>query len=96
MAAEAAANETETNISDVFAGVHAYVSRTLPDGLRKKIKQLLAARNVDLVHFDNVTYKYPKAVKPVVSDVTFTVQQGGRCAFIGAVRVFYPLEIFEI
>ena len=39
----------------------------------------------DLVHFDKVAYKWPGASRKVVEDVMFTVQQGGRVAFVGAV-----------
>ncbi|KAJ6616249.1 P-loop containing nucleoside triphosphate hydrolase protein [Mycena sp. CBHHK59/15] len=38
----------------------------------------------DLIHFDAVEYKFPKAKKPFLEDITFTVNQGGRCAFVGA------------
>ncbi|GAA5882378.1 hypothetical protein JCM3774_004325 [Rhodotorula dairenensis] len=38
----------------------------------------------DLVHFDHVEFRHPRAPKPLLSDVTFTVQQGGRLAFVGA------------
>ncbi|KAL0956788.1 hypothetical protein HGRIS_002907 [Hohenbuehelia grisea] len=38
----------------------------------------------DLIHFDNVTFKWPKAAKATFEGVNFTVDQGGRCAFVGA------------
>jgi ATP-binding cassette subfamily F protein 3 len=38
----------------------------------------------DLIHFDAVEFRYPKAKKPLLEGVTFTVDQGGRCAFVGA------------
>lgn len=38
----------------------------------------------DLIHFDNVQYSFPKAKTPLLADVTFTVEQGGRLAFVGA------------
>ncbi|KAJ7228264.1 P-loop containing nucleoside triphosphate hydrolase protein [Mycena pura] len=38
----------------------------------------------DLVHFDAVEYRFPKAKKPFLEGITFTVNQGGRCAFVGA------------
>ncbi|KAF7352440.1 Iron complex transport system ATP-binding protein [Mycena venus] len=37
----------------------------------------------DLIHFDAVEYRFPKAKKPFLEDITFTVSQGGRCAFVG-------------
>lgn len=41
----------------------------------------------DLVHFDNVSYKWAKASKAMLEGVTFTVNQGGRVAFVGAVSL---------
>ncbi|KAI0343208.1 P-loop containing nucleoside triphosphate hydrolase protein [Trametopsis cervina] len=38
----------------------------------------------NLIHMDNVYFRYPKAEKPILEGVTFTVEQGGRCAFVGA------------
>ncbi|KAJ7734035.1 P-loop containing nucleoside triphosphate hydrolase protein [Mycena maculata] len=38
----------------------------------------------DLIHFDAVQYRFPKAKQPFLEDITFTVNQGGRCAFVGA------------
>lgn len=38
----------------------------------------------DLIHFDSVQYSFPKAKTPLLADVTFTVEQGGRLALIGA------------
>lgn len=38
----------------------------------------------DLVHFDNVEFRYPRAPKPLLSAVTFTIEQNGRLAFVGA------------
>ncbi|KII94954.1 hypothetical protein PLICRDRAFT_660687 [Plicaturopsis crispa FD-325 SS-3] len=38
----------------------------------------------DLVHLENVSFRYPNAVKPTLEGVTLTVDQGGRCAFVGA------------
>jgi mediator of DNA damage checkpoint protein 1 len=55
MAAAETANAANATTNDVFEGVHAFVSRTLPDALRKKITQLLAGKHVDLVHFDDPT-----------------------------------------
>ena len=48
----------------------------------------------DLVHFDKVTFKFPKAPKALLEDVTFTVEQGGRCAFIGAVSTTALLTVW--
>ncbi|KAJ7639258.1 P-loop containing nucleoside triphosphate hydrolase protein [Roridomyces roridus] len=38
----------------------------------------------DLIHFDAVEYRFPKAKKAFLEEITFTVNQGGRCAFVGA------------
>ncbi|KAJ7498543.1 P-loop containing nucleoside triphosphate hydrolase protein [Mycena latifolia] len=38
----------------------------------------------DLIHFDAVEYRFPKAKKPFLEDITFTINQGGRCALVGA------------
>jgi ABC-type multidrug transport system fused ATPase/permease subunit len=38
----------------------------------------------DLIHFDAVEYRFPKAKKPFLEGITFTINQGGRCAFVGA------------
>ncbi|GAA6058948.1 hypothetical protein JCM10212_002900 [Sporobolomyces blumeae] len=38
----------------------------------------------DLVHFDLVEYRFPRAKTPLLSNVTFTLEQGGRIAFVGA------------
>ncbi|BGP24160.1 iron complex transport system ATP-binding protein [Rhodotorula toruloides] len=38
----------------------------------------------DLVHFDQVEYSFPSAKTPLLAKVTFTVEQGGRVAFVGA------------
>ncbi|KAJ7129275.1 P-loop containing nucleoside triphosphate hydrolase protein [Mycena epipterygia] len=38
----------------------------------------------DLIHFDAVEFRFPKAKKPFLEDITFTINQGGRCAFVGA------------
>jgi hypothetical protein len=39
----------------------------------------------DLVHLDNVAFRHKGAAKPLLENVTLTVEQGGRCAFVGAV-----------
>ncbi|KAF7332392.1 Iron complex transport system ATP-binding protein [Mycena kentingensis (nom. inval.)] len=38
----------------------------------------------DLIHFDAVEFRFPRAKQPFLQDITFTINQGGRCAFIGA------------
>ncbi|CAK5275316.1 unnamed protein product [Mycena citricolor] len=38
----------------------------------------------DLIHFDAVEFRFPKAKKAFLENITFTVSQGGRCAFVGA------------
>ncbi|KAJ7223921.1 P-loop containing nucleoside triphosphate hydrolase protein [Mycena rebaudengoi] len=38
----------------------------------------------DLVHFDAVEYRFPKAKTPFLQGITFTINQGGRAAFVGA------------
>ncbi|SGY73775.1 BQ5605_C005g03318 [Microbotryum silenes-dioicae] len=37
-----------------------------------------------LIHFDGVEFRHPRQKVPLLEDVTFTVDQGGRCAFVGA------------
>ena len=39
----------------------------------------------DLVTFDKVTFKYRRAAAPLLQDVTFSIPQDGRVAFVGAV-----------
>lgn len=41
----------------------------------------------DLIHFDNVAFRYKGKKDYMLKDVSFTVDQGGRCAFVGAVSV---------
>ncbi len=41
----------------------------------------------DLIHFENVGFKYKGARADVLGGVGFTVDQGGRCAFVGAVSL---------
>lgn len=38
----------------------------------------------DLIHFQDVAFRYPKTKNNVVESVSFTVGQTGRCSFIGA------------
>ncbi|GAA5970859.1 hypothetical protein JCM3765_006106 [Sporobolomyces pararoseus] len=38
----------------------------------------------DLIHFDNVQYKFPKAKTPLLDNVSFTVEQNSAIAFVGA------------
>ncbi|SCV69181.1 BQ2448_2201 [Microbotryum intermedium] len=37
-----------------------------------------------LIHFDGVEFRHPRQKTPLLEDVTFTIDQGGRCAFVGA------------
>ncbi|KDE04265.1 hypothetical protein MVLG_05293 [Microbotryum lychnidis-dioicae p1A1 Lamole] len=37
-----------------------------------------------LIHFDGVEFRHPRQKVPLLEDVTFTVDQGGRCAFVDA------------
>lgn len=46
----------------------------------------------DLIHFDNVAVRYSGMGKNVLEDVKFTVDQGGRCAFVGAVS--YSIDLW--
>lgn len=39
----------------------------------------------DLLHFEGVSYSFPGAKQPLLEDVTFTLNQGGRIALVGAV-----------
>ncbi len=39
----------------------------------------------DLIHLENISFKHRNAPKPMIEGVSFTVEQGGRCAFVGAV-----------
>jgi ATP-binding cassette subfamily F protein 3 len=41
----------------------------------------------DLIHFDNVAFRYKGKKEPMLQNVSFTVDQGGRCAFVGAVSI---------
>ena len=41
----------------------------------------------DLVTFDKVTFKYRGSAAPLLRDVSFSVPQGGRVAFVGAVSI---------
>lgn len=45
-----------------------------------------------LVHFDNVSFKRPRAAQAMFEGVSFTVGQGSRCAFVGAVRAFSSIS----
>jgi ATP-binding cassette subfamily F protein 3 len=42
----------------------------------------------DAVHFEDVSVRYSGARKPLLQGVSFTLEQGGRCSFIGAVSNF--------
>lgn len=50
----------------------------------------------DLIHFDNVSYRFPKAKTALLEDVVFTVEQGGRCAFVGAVSTSSNYSIIDL
>ena len=39
-----------------------------------------------LVHLDHVDLRYKGASKQLLNDVSVTMEQGGRCAFVGKVR----------
>ena len=41
----------------------------------------------DLVTFDKVTFKYRRAAAPLLQDVSFSIPQDGRVAFVGAVSI---------
>ncbi len=43
----------------------------------------------DLLHFEAVSYAFPGAKQPLIQDVTFTLDQGGRIALVGAVSSSY-------
>jgi ABC-type transport system involved in cytochrome bd biosynthesis fused ATPase/permease subunit len=44
----------------------------------------------ELIHFDGVNLKYKSAPKPLLDNVTFTVGEGARVAFVGAVGGLLP------
>lgn len=67
-------SRAEINIED--AGSRVKISISDPEKLRTL---------GDLIHFDAVEYRFPKAKAPFLQDVTFTVDQGARLAFVGAV-----------
>lgn len=55
----------------------------------------------ELVSFENVGFRYPprsKSEKPrqMLEGVTFTVGQGGRCVFVGAVSTRIVLRLFGL
>lgn len=63
------------------------------EDLEPKVKIVLpdavALRTIgDLVHFDNVGFRFPKAEKALLSNINFTVEQGSRIAFVGAVSTW--------
>nr|GAT52830.1 iron complex transport system ATP-binding protein [Mycena chlorophos] len=58
---------------------------TLEPPVKIKIENPEKLRTIgDLLHFDAVDFRFPKAKKPFLEGITFTVNQGGRCAFVGA------------
>ena len=42
----------------------------------------------DAVHFEDVSVRYSGASESLLQGVNFTLEQGGRCSFIGAVSDF--------
>ncbi|KZO96205.1 P-loop containing nucleoside triphosphate hydrolase protein [Calocera viscosa TUFC12733] len=54
-------------------------------GVRISLPQAPELRTLgDLVTFDKVSFKFPKAKKPLLEEVSFSLPQGGRMAFVGA------------
>lgn len=94
--AETSAKGTRFKLNRDMAGYHlTNRAEVTIEGAEAAIKIKLAdppkLRTLgDLIHFDNVTFKFPKATVPLLEEVTFTVEQGGRCAFVGAVRLSLP------
>jgi ATP-binding cassette subfamily F protein 3 len=76
-------NSNRAEIDKVVAEPRIKISIESPDKLRTL---------GDLIHFDAVEFRFPKAKKPFLEDITFTVNQGGRCAFVGAVSVGVAAE----
>ncbi|SCZ97244.1 BZ3500_MvSof-1268-A1-R1_Chr4-2g07084 [Microbotryum saponariae] len=67
-----------TNRDDIlFEDQESKIRLRLPDP--EKLRTLGA-----LIHFDGVEFRHPRQKVPLLEDVTFTVDQGGRCAFVGA------------
>jgi ATPase subunit of ABC transporter with duplicated ATPase domains len=50
----------------------------------------------DLIHFDAIGVTYKGASKPLLDNVTFTVSQGSRVAFLGAVSILYHSQITSL
>ncbi|KAL7414181.1 P-loop containing nucleoside triphosphate hydrolase protein [Mrakia frigida] len=69
------ANRAELGTEDVEPPVRIYLSSGQPAKLRT---------TGNLVTLENVSFRYPKTKKPIFEAVTLGVDQGGRCAFVGA------------
>ncbi|KAJ6561577.1 P-loop containing nucleoside triphosphate hydrolase protein [Mycena vulgaris] len=88
--AETSAKGTRFKLNRDMAGYHnsnrAEVDKVLTE---PRVKISIASPEKlrtlgDLIHFDAVEYRFPKAKKAFLEDITFTINQGGRCAFVGA------------
>lgn len=60
------------------------VLSTKPTILDPKTPKAFDENKKGLVEFDHVTFKYPGASEPVLSDITFTAKPGQKTAFIGS------------
>jgi hypothetical protein len=69
-------NRGEVDTEDVEPEVRIYLSSGQPAPLRT---------TGNLVSLENVSFRYPKARNPLLEGVTFNLDQGGRCALVGAV-----------
>ena len=66
-------NRSELEIEDVEPPVRLHFQQPAP------------LRTVgDLITLDHVSFRYPKTMKPLLQDVTFSLPQTGRMAFVGA------------
>ncbi|KAJ7693913.1 P-loop containing nucleoside triphosphate hydrolase protein [Mycena rosella] len=88
--AETSAKGTRFKLNRDMAGYHntnrseiemAFVERTVKISIASPDKLRTLG---DLIHFDAVEYRFPKAKKPFLEEITFTVNQGGRLALVGA------------
>lgn len=50
----------------------------------------------DLVHFDKVEYRFPKAKTPFLAEVTFTIEQGGRISSIPWFKMRGLLQVVDV
>ncbi|KAK7062089.1 iron complex transport system ATP-binding protein [Favolaschia claudopus] len=99
--AETSAKGTRFKLNRDMAGYHlsnrAEIDKVVTEPrIKINIESPEKLRTVgDLIHFDAVEYRFPKAKKAFLEDITFTVSQGGRCAFVGANgqgKVLLPLS----